>query len=382
MQKDYAQLSIESHKKHRGKIEVVSKLPVTNRDELSIAYTPGVAAPCLEIAKDKNLAKEMTSTKNMVAVISDGSAVLGLGNIGAEAALPVMEGKCVLFKTFAGIDAFPIVLGTQDTEEIIATIKSIAPTFGAINLEDISAPRCFEIEKRLIEELDIPLMHDDQHGTAVVVLAGIINALKVVNKNKEDVRVVFSGAGAAGIASAKLLYSYGIKNIILVDSKGIVSNSRTDLDKTKKEMLQITNKDDTNGSLQDAIKGADIFIGVSKPKLLSKEDIQSMNKDAIIFALANPTPEIMPDIALSGGAKIIATGRSDFPNQVNNSLAFPGIFKGTLQSGAKKITEKMKIAAAEALSSLVKNPTAEKIIPDPFDNGICEAVTEAVAKAS
>jgi malate dehydrogenase (oxaloacetate-decarboxylating) len=382
MQKDYAQLSIESHKKHRGKIEVVSKLPVTNRDELSIAYTPGVAAPCLEIAKDKNLAKEMTSTKNMVAVISDGSAVLGLGNIGAEAALPVMEGKCVLFKTFAGIDAFPIVLGTQDTEEIIATIKSIAPTFGAINLEDISAPRCFEIEKRLIEELDIPLMHDDQHGTAVVVLAGIINALKVVNKNKEDVRVVFSGAGAAGIASAKLLYSYGIKNIILVDSKGIVSNSRTDLDKTKKEMLQITNKDDTNGSLQDAIKGADIFIGVSKPKLLSKEDIQSMNKDAIIFALANPTPEIMPDIALSGGAKIIATGRSDFPNQVNNSLAFPGIFKGTLQSGAKKITEKMKIAAAEALSSLVKQPTAEKIIPDPFDNGICEAVTEAVAKAS
>jgi malate dehydrogenase (oxaloacetate-decarboxylating) len=382
MQKDYAQLSIESHKKHRGKIEVVSKLPVTNRDELSIAYTPGVAAPCLEIAKDKNLAKEMTSTKNMVAVISDGSAVLGLGNIGAEAALPVMEGKCVLFKTFAGIDAFPIVLGTQDTEEIIATIKSIAPTFGAINLEDISAPRCFEIEKRLIEELDIPLMHDDQHGTAVVVLAGIINALKVVNKNKEDVRVVFSGAGAAGIASAKLLYSYGIKNIILVDSKGIVSNSRTDLDKTKKEMLQITNKDDTNGSLQDAIKGADIFIGVSKPKLLSKEDIQSMNKDAIIFALANPTPEIMPDIALSGGAKIIATGRSDFPNQVNNSLAFPGIFKGTLYSGAKKITEKMKIAAAEALSSLVKNPTAEKIIPDPFDNGICEAVTEAVAKAS
>lgn len=381
MQKDYAQLSIESHKKHRGKIEIISKLPVTNRDELSIAYTPGVAAPCLEIARNKILAYEMTATKNMVAVISDGSAVLGLGNIGAEAALPVMEGKCVLFKTFAGLDAFPIVLGTQNTEEIISTIKAIATTFGAINLEDISAPRCFEIEKRLIDELDIPLMHDDQHGTAVVVLAGIINALKVVNKKKEDVKVVFSGAGAAGIASAKLLYNFGIKNIILTDSKGIVSKNRPDLDKTKIEMLSITNKDNHDGLLKDAIKGADIFIGVSKPKLLSKEDVQSMNKDAIIFALANPTPEIMPEEAFLGGAKVIATGRSDFPNQVNNSLAFPGIFKGTLQSGAKKITEKMKIAAAEALASLVANPTAEKIIPDPFDEGICDSVAKAVASA-
>lgn len=380
--KDYAKLSIEEHKKNHGKIEVISKLPVTNRDELSIAYTPGVAAPCMEIARDPSLARELTATKNMVAVISDGSAVLGLGNIGPLASLPVMEGKCALFKTFAGISAFPIVLSTQDTEEIIKSVKTIAPTFGGINLEDISAPRCFEIERRLIEELDIPVMHDDQHGTAIVILAGIINALKVVGKKKENVRAVFSGAGAAGIASAKLLHAYGIKNITLVDSKGIVSKSRSDLDDTKKEMLSITNPDNREGSLSNALVDTDIFLGVSKPNVLTEEMIKTMAKDSIVFAMANPTPEIMPDVARRAGARIIATGRSDFPNQVNNSLAFPGVFKGALKSGAKKITEEMKFAAAEALANLEDNPSEEKIIPDPFDIGICDAVSKAVAESA
>lgn len=380
--KDFAQLSIDEHRKKRGKIEIVSKMPVTNRDELSIAYTPGVAAPCLEIAHDPHLARELTATKNMVAVISDGSAVLGLGNIGAEASLPVMEGKCILFKTFAGIDAFPLVLKTQNTEEIISVIKNISGTFGAINLEDISAPRCFEIEKRLIEELDIPVMHDDQHGTAIVILAGIINALKVVGKKKDDIKAVFSGAGAAGIASAKLLFEYGIKNITLVDSKGIVSKNRNDLDMSKQEMLKITNQENKTGSLEDALVGADVFLGVSKPEVLSKDMIRKMARDPIIFAMANPIPEIMPDIAKEAGVRIVATGRSDFPNQVNNSLAFPGVFKGALESGAKKITTNMKIAAAEALASLVENPNEEKIIPGPFDVGVCEAVSRAVSGAN
>lgn len=375
---NYQEESIKAHRKSRGKIEVNSKMPVTNRAELSIVYTPGVAGPCLEIARDKNLVYELTSTKNGVAIVSDGSAVLGLGNIGPEAALPVMEGKAVLFKTFAGLDAFPIVLGTQDIEEIIAAVKAIAPTFGGINLEDISAPRCFQIEERLKNELDIPIMHDDQHGTAIVVLAGLINALKVRGKKKEKVNIVVNGAGAAGIAITKLLKLYGFENIILCDSKGVVHKNRHDLTPEKKEILKITNKENKTGGLSQAVVGADIFIGVSKANLLNKDDVKRMNEGAIIFAMANPTPEIMPEEAISGGASIIATGRSDFPNQINNSLAFPGIFKGAIEGRVKKITDEMKIRAAIALAGVVENPTAEKIIPDPFDAGVVEAVSGAI----
>jgi len=380
MKKDYQKLSIQAHQKARGKISVIGRLPVNNREDLSIAYTPGVAGPALAIAKNTKLAYDLTATKNGVAIVSDGSAVLGLGNIGPEGALPVMEGKAVLFKRFANIDGFPIVLSTQNIDEIVAAVKAIAPTFGGINLEDISAPRCFEIEKRLKKELSIPVMHDDQHGTAIVVLAGLINALKVVRKRKESVRVVINGAGAAGVAITKLLYRYGIQNMIICDSQGIVSKKRRDLTPVKKEITQITNKSNISGSLSDALKNADVFIGVSKGNLLKPPDIKTMAKGAIIFAMANPTPEIMPGEAKRAGAAVVASGRSDFPNQINNVLVYPGIFKGVIESRTSKITEKMKIAAAEALAAVVKKPTAGKIIPDIFDKKVVLAVSNAIKK--
>ena len=380
VKKDYQKLSIKLHAKMRGKIEVVSKLPVNNREDLSLAYTPGVAGPALAIAKNRKLAYDLTSTKNSVAVISDGSAVLGLGNIGPEAALPIMEGKAILFKRFAGLDAFPIVLATQETEEIIAAVKAIAPTFGAINLEDISAPRCFEIEERLKKELSIPVMHDDQHGTAIVVLAGLINALKVVKKKKEKVKVVVSGAGAAGTAISKLLDQFGFKEILICDRNGVISKVRRDLTPHKKTLLKFSNKNNFSGTLSETLSGADIFIGVSQGNLITAADVRKMNKDAIIFALANPIPEIMPDEARKGGARVVASGRSDFPNQINNVLAYPGIFKGVLEARAPQITERMKLAAALALASVIKTPTAEKIIPDPFDKRVVPAVSNAVKK--
>ena len=380
MKKDYQKLSIQAHQKARGKISVIGRLPVNNREDLSIAYTPGVAGPALAIAKNTKLAYDLTATKNGVAIVSDGSAVLGLGNIGPEGALPVMEGKAVLFKRFANIDGFPIVLSTQNIDEIVAAVKAIAPTFGGINLEDISAPRCFEIEKRLKKELSIPVMHDDQHGTAIVVLAGLINALKVVRKRKESIRVVINGAGAAGVAITKLLYRYGIQNMIICDSQGIVSKKRRDLTPVKKEITQITNKSNISGSLSDALKNADVFIGVSKGNLLKPPDIKTMAKGAIIFAMANPTPEIMPGEAKRAGAAVVASGRSDFPNQINNVLVYPGIFKGVIESRTSKITEKMKIAAAEALAAVVKKPTAGKIIPDIFDKKVVLAVSNAIKK--
>ncbi len=347
-----------------------------------MAYTPGVAEPCLEIAKDRNLVYKYTFKSNTVAVVSDGSAVLGLGNIGASAAIPVMEGKAVLFKRFADIDAFPICLETQETEEIIKAVKLIEPVFGGINLEDISAPRCFEIEKRLIKELDIPVMHDDQHGTAVVVLAGLINALKVSGKKKNEIKAVVSGAGAAGIATAKMMLDYGIKNIILADTAGAIYEGRKEnMNPAKDEIAKITNKSRESGTLGEVIKGADVFIGVSSAGILKKEMVKSMN-NAIIFAMANPTPEIMPDEAKKGGAKIIATGRSDFPNQINNVLGFPGIFRGALDANAMKINEEMKIAAAEALSGIVKEPSPEYIIPDPFNPEVVSRVAEAVMGAA
>lgn len=379
---DYQAESIRVHREKRGKLSVESKLPVTNRDELSLAYTPGVAAPCLEIAKDKALAYDLTSTKNGVAIVSDGSAVLGLGDIGPEAALPVMEGKAVLFKRFAGLDGFPIVLGTKNTEGIIAAVKAIAPTFGGINLEDISAPRCFEIEERLKKELSIPVMHDDQHGTAVVILAGLINALSIVGKKPEEARVVISGAGAAGIASAKLLHRYGIQDIILCDSSGIVSKSRSDLSGMKQDALAYTNPRNISGTLSNALKGADIFLGVSKGKVLTSELVASMNKDAIVFAMANPIPEIMPEEAKAGGARIVATGRSDFPNQINNVLAYPGIFKGAVGARLTAITDEMKIAAAKGLAAAVENPNEDLIIPSPFQEGLADLVAKAVVGAS
>lgn len=374
---DYQQKSVEEHKKTKGKLTVESRMPLTNREELSIAYTPGVAGPCLEIAKNKSLAYDLTSTKNGVAVVSDGTAVLGLGDIGPEAALPVMEGKAVLFKKFAGLDAFPIVLSTKNTEEIIAAVKAIAPTFGGINLEDISAPRCFEIEERLKNELDIPVMHDDQHGTAVVVLAGLINALKLAGKDK-NASVVISGAGAAGMGIVKILNKYGIHNIIICDSKGSIHSGRTDLNSEKIKLMSLTNPNGESGSLKDVIKGKDVFIGVSAPGVLDESDILSMNSSAIVFALSNPVPEIMPDKAKAAGALVVASGRSDFPNQVNNVLAFPGIFKGAIKHKVKRITDQMEVAAAEAIASMVKEPSPGKVIPDPFEDGIAEAVAEVI----
>lgn len=368
------------HKEWNGKLETVSKTPVKSREDLSLAYTPGVAEPCKVIAQDKEAAYTYTMKANTVAVVSDGSAVLGLGNIGPYAAMPVMEGKAVLFKEFGNVNAVPICLDTQDTEEIIKTVTYLAPGFGGINLEDISAPRCFEIEERLKKTLDIPVFHDDQHGTAIVVLAGIINALKVVRKKKEDCRVVINGAGSAGVAITKLLLTYGFPNIIMCDKSGILAKNTPALNWMQEKMVQVTNLSQETGTLADAMKGADIFVGVSAPGIVSAEMVASMNKDAILFAMANPVPEIMPDIAKQAGAKVVGTGRSDFPNQVNNVVAFPGIFKGALEGRAKQITEEMKLAAANALANLVSNEelNEDHILPEAFDPRAVDAVADAV----
>lgn len=380
---DVYERSLELHEKNKGKLSVVSKVKVGNREDLSLAYSPGVAEPCRKIASNKEDVYKYTAKGNLVAVVTDGTAVLGLGDIGPEAALPVMEGKCVLFKEFGDVDAIPICLDTKDTEEIIRTVKLIAPGLGGINLEDISAPRCIEIETRLKQELDIPVFHDDQHGTAIVVAAGLINALKVVNKKIEDIKVVVNGAGAAGSSIIKLVKKLGAKEIIAIDRVGILRRSDKDkYDFSKKELAEITNSKDIAGGLVDAIVGADVFIGVSAPNVLSKDMVRSMNKDAIVFAMANPTPEIMPEEALEAGAAIVGTGRSDYPNQINNVLVFPGLFKGALRAKSKKITEEMKIAAAEGLASLIKDEELRKdyIIPDPFDKRVAEAVAIAVEK--
>lgn len=368
------------HKEWNGKLETVSKSPVKSREALSLAYTPGVAEPCKVIAADKEAAYTYTMKANTVAVVSDGSAVLGLGNIGPHAAMPVMEGKAVLFKEFGNVNAVPICLDTQDTEEIIKAVTYLAPGFGGINLEDISAPRCFEIEERLKATLDIPVFHDDQHGTAIVVLAGIINGLKVVNKKKEDCRVVVNGAGSAGVAITKLLLTYGFTNVIMCDKVGILSKDTDGLNWMQEKMVQVTNPANETGSLADALKGADIFVGVSAPGIVTKEMVASMNKDSILFAMANPVPEIMPDLAKEAGARVVGTGRSDFPNQVNNVVAFPGIFKGALEGRAKQITEEMKLAAANALASLVSEEDLNEnnILPEAFDPRVAEAVANAV----
>ena len=370
------------HKQWHGKIETTSKAPVKNREDLSIAYTPGVAATCRIIAEDPDAAYTYTLKANTVAVVSDGSAVLGLGNIGPEAAMPVMEGKCVLFKEFGNINAFPICLSTQDPDEIVAAVKAIAPTFGGINLEDISAPRCFEIEERLKKELDIPVFHDDQHGTAIVVLAGIINSLKITGKKKEDCRVVVNGAGSAGIAIAKLLLRYGFTDVTLCDRQGILRSGMEGLNWMQESMMEVTNPRGLSGSLADALKDADIFVGVSAPGIVSKEMVASMHPDAILFAMANPVPEIMPDEARAAGARIVGTGRSDFPNQVNNVIAFPGIFKGALEGRATQITEEMKLAAAEAIAGLVSDDqlSEEFILPEAFDPRVAQAVSAAVKR--
>lgn len=378
MSKDYAALSIEAHRKARGKISIESKLPLETTDDLSIAYSPGVAEPCREIDKDVEKVYEYTTKGNLVAVISDGSAVLGLGNIGPEAALPVMEGKAVLFKKFAGVDAFPIVLSTQDTEEIITAVKAIAPTFGGINLEDISAPRCFEIEQRLKKELPIPVFHDDQHGTAIVTLAGMINACKLTNRNLEDLTVVINGAGAAGVAIVKLLFEAGVKEVMMCDSKGIIYEGRDNLNPEKEEMAKLTNFSHREGRLKDAVKGADVFIGVSAPGVLTQEMVKTMTPKPIIFAMANPIPEIMPDEAKEAGAYIVATGRSDFPNQVNNVLAFPGLFRGALDARISNLTTGMFIKVAEAIADCVEDLSPDKIIPSPFDERVPERVAKAV----
>ena len=368
------------HEKLNGKLETVSKVPVKSREDLALAYTPGVAEPCKVIAQDKEAAYAYTMKANTIAVVSDGSAVLGLGNIGPYAAMPVMEGKAVLFKEFAGVNAVPICLDTQDTEEIIQAVTWLAPGFGGINLEDISAPRCFEIEERLKETLDIPVFHDDQHGTAIVVLAGVINALKVVGKKKENCRVVINGAGSAGIAIARLLLSYGFSNVTLCDKSGILSKKSEGLNWMQEKMMDVTNPEGKTGTLADAMKGADIFIGVSAPGIVSQEMVASMNPDAILFAMANPVPEIMPDLAKAAGARVVGTGRSDFPNQVNNVVAFPGIFKGALEGRATQITEKMKLAAALAIASLVPDDqlNEDNIMPEAFDPRVADVVAEAV----
>lgn len=368
------------HEKWNGKLETVSKSPVKSREDLAIAYTPGVAEPCRVIAKDKEAAYRYTMKANTVAVVSDGSAVLGLGNIGPHAAMPVMEGKAVLFKEFGGVNAVPICLDTQDTEEIIKAVTWLAPGFGGINLEDISAPRCFEIEERLKATLDIPVFHDDQHGTAIVVLAGIINALKVVGKKKEDCRVVVNGAGSAGVAITRLLLTYGFPNIIMCDKVGIVSKATEGLNWMQQKMAEVTNLNQETGSLADALKGADIFVGVSAPNIVTPEMVSSMNHDAILFAMANPVPEIMPDAAKAAGARVVGTGRSDFPNQVNNVVAFPGIFRGALEGRATQITEEMKLAAAEAIAGLVPpgELNEDNIMPEAFNPKVAELVAEAV----
>ena len=377
---DYAKESLRLHGEWKGKIEVVTRVPVENKDDLSLAYTPGVAQPCLEIQKDVNKSYELTRRWNMCLVVTDGSAVLGLGNIGPEAGMPVMEGKAVLFKEFGGVNAVPICLDTQDTEEIIKSVVNIAPAFGGINLEDISAPRCFEIETRLKELLDIPVFHDDQHGTAIVVLAGIINALKVTGKEKENCQVVVNGAGSAGVAITKLLLNYGFTNITMCDINGIISKDSKNLNWMQKEMAEVTNLQNASGTLADALKGADIFVGVSAPGIVTEEMVASMNNDAILFAMANPVPEIMPDLAKAAGAKVVGTGRSDFPNQVNNVVAFPGIFKGALEGRASQITEEMKLAAAKAIAGLVPDDelSENNILPQAFDPCVAETVSRAI----
>ena len=372
--------ALQMHKEWNGKLETTAKAHVNSREDLAIAYTPGVAEPCKVIAKDPEAAYTYTMKANTVAVVSDGSAVLGLGNIGALAAMPVMEGKCVLFKEFGGVNAVPICLDTQDTEEIIRSVVNIAPAFGGINLEDISAPRCFEIETRLKELLNIPVFHDDQHGTAIVVLAGIINALKVTGKKKEDCRVVVNGAGSAGVAITKLLLTYGFPHITMCDINGIISKDSPDLNWMQKEMTKVTNLEGRIGLLADALKGADIFVGVSAPNIVTPEMVASMNQDAILFAMANPVPEIMPDLAKAAGAKVVGTGRSDFPNQVNNVVAFPGIFKGALEGRATQITEEMKLAAANAIAGLVPEEELNEnnILPEAFDPRVAETVSKAI----
>ncbi len=377
---DYGKKALTAHKEWNGKLETISKTPVNDRDALSIAYTPGVAEPCKVIAKDPSAAYTYTIKANTVAVVSDGSAVLGLGNIGPYAAMPVMEGKCVLFKEFGNVNAMPICLDTQDTEEIIQTVKNIAPAFGGINLEDISAPRCFEIEERLNDMLDIPVFHDDQHGTAIVVLAGIINALKVTGKEKEHCKVVVNGAGSAGIAITKLLLTYGFSHVTMCDKEGILTEDYPNLNWMQQKMAKMTNLENAKGTLADALKGADIFIGVSAPNIVTAEMAASMNQDAILFAMANPVPEIMPDVAKAAGVKVIGTGRSDFPNQINNVVAFPGIFKGALEGRASRITEEMKLAAAKAIAGLVSDEelNADFIMPEAFDKRVAKVVSEAV----
>lgn len=375
-----AEKALQLHEEWNGKFETTPKMDIATREDLALAYTPGVAEPCKVIAKDKEAAYKYTIKANTVAVVSDGSAVLGLGNIGAHAAMPVMEGKAVLFKSFGGVNAVPICLDTQDTEEIIKTVVNIAPAFGGINLEDISAPRCFEIESRLKELLDIPVFHDDQHGTAIVVLAGIINGLKVTGKTKEDCQVVVNGAGSAGVAITKLLLTYGFKHVTMCDKSGILSKGSEGLNWMQESMMDVTNLEHKTGSLADALNGADIFVGVSAPNIVTPEMVQSMNKDAIIFAMANPVPEIMPDVAKAAGAKVVGTGRSDFPNQVNNVIAFPGIFKGALEGRATQITEEMKLAAALAIANLVPEDEVSdvNILPEAFDERVADVVSQAV----
>lgn len=380
---DYAKESLRLHYEWKGKIEVIARAKVDNKDALSLAYTPGVAQPCLEIQKDINKSYELTRRSNLVAVITDGSAVLGLGNIGPEAGMPVMEGKCVLFKEFGGVDSFPLCIRTQDVDEFVNTVALLCGSFGGINLEDIAAPRCFEIERKLKEKADIPIFHDDQHGTAVICSAGIINALKLVGKKIEDCTAVFNGAGAAGVAIAKLFTSMGMGNIIMCDRKGIICDG-DDLKPAKQDIADFTNKNHLRGSLADAMKGADIFIGVSAPGVVTEDMIKSMAKDPIVLAMANPVPEIMPDLAKAAGAAVVGTGRSDFPNQINNVLAFPGIFRGALDVRASDINEEMKIAAAKALAGLVSDEelSADYIIPKPFDPRVGKTVAAAVAQAA
>ena len=385
---DYFERSSIVHRQLRGKISLISKMPIESRDDLSIAYTPGVAGPCELIAKDQSLARELTIKRNTVAVVSDGSAVLGLGNIGPLGAIPVMEGKALLFKQYGDIDAWPICLDTQDSQEIIETVRRIAPVFGGINLEDISAPRCFEIEAAL-QDIGIPVFHDDQHGTAVVLLAALINSSRVLNKPLEEMKVVINGAGAAGTAIAKLLRCVGndpevcvpVADVVICDSKGAIHQGRSDLSPYKQDALKFSNRDNRGGSLQEVLVGSDVFIGVSKGGLLNRDDISTMADNAIVLAMANPEPEIMPDEAKAGGAAIVGTGRSDFPNQVNNLLAFPGIFRGALDVMATRITEKMKIAAAHSLAQTITEPTAERILPDPLDRRVAPCVAEAVGAA-
>lgn len=381
---DIREKALSEHEKWKGKIEVISRAVVNNKEDLAVCYTPGVAAPCLEISKDTGLSYKYTRRANLVAVVTDGSAVLGLGDIGPEAGMPVMEGKCALFKVFADVDAFPLCIRSNDVDDIVNTVTLLAGSFGGVNLEDISAPRCFEIEAKLKERCDIPVFHDDQHGTAIVTAAAMLNALKVTKRKLEDIKVVTLGAGAAGIAIVKLLISMGLKDVVMCDRKGAIYKGREGLNEEKKKIAEISNKENKTGSLSDVLKGADVFIGVSAPNMLTQDMIRSMAKDPILFTMANPTPEIMPDEAKAAGAAVIGTGRSDFPNQINNVLAFPGIFRGALDVRASDINDEMKLAAAYAIAELVdeKNLSAEYIIPDAFDKRVAESVAEAVAKAA